>query len=59
MDIAQLDEHFGIPGVLTFRATASGLIYADITAPLATATVYLHGAHVAAWQPKGRAGHIP
>ena len=54
MDIAQLDEHFGIPGVLTFRATASGLIYADITAPLATATVYLHGAHVAAWQPKGQ-----
>jgi glucose-6-phosphate 1-epimerase len=54
MDIAQLDEHFGIPGVLSFHATASGLIYADITAPLATATVYLHGAHVAAWQPKGQ-----
>jgi len=54
MDIAQLEEHFGIPGVLTFHATASGLIYASITAPLATATVYLQGAHVAAWQPKGQ-----
>jgi glucose-6-phosphate 1-epimerase len=54
MDIAQLDEHFGIPGVLTFHSTASGLIYASITAPLATATVYLQGAHVAAWQPMGQ-----
>ena len=54
MDIAQLEEHYGIPGVLTFHATASGLIYASITAPLATATVYLQGAHVAAWQPKGQ-----
>ena len=54
MDIAQLDERFGIPGVLSFHATASGLIYASITAPLATATVYLHGAHVAAWQPMGQ-----
>jgi glucose-6-phosphate 1-epimerase len=54
MDIAQLDEHFGIPGVLSFHATSSGLIYASITAPLATATVYLQGAHVAAWRPKGQ-----
>jgi glucose-6-phosphate 1-epimerase len=54
MDTAQLDEHFSIPGVLSFHATASGLIYASITAPRATATVYLQGAHVAAWQPKGQ-----
>jgi glucose-6-phosphate 1-epimerase len=53
MDIPQLNEHFGIPGVLSFHVTSSGLIYATITAPLATATVYLQGAHVAAWQPKG------
>ena len=54
MDIAQLDERFGVPGVLSFHATASGLIYASITAPTATATVYLQGAHVASWQPKGQ-----
>ena len=54
MDLAQLNEHFGLPGVLAFHATASGLIHADITAPHATATVYLQGAHVAAWRPKGQ-----
>jgi glucose-6-phosphate 1-epimerase len=54
MDSTQLNEHFGLPGVLAFHATASGLIHADITAPHATATVYLQGAHVAAWQPKGQ-----
>jgi glucose-6-phosphate 1-epimerase len=56
MDINQLNEHFGLPGVLAFQTTASGLIRADITTPHATATVYLQGAHVAAWQP---AGHEP
>ncbi len=56
MDINQLNEHFGLPGVLVFQTTASGLIRADITTPHATATVYLQGAHVAAWQP---AGHKP
>ena len=54
MDLTQLNEHFGLPGVLAFHATASGLIHADITTPHATATVYLQGAHVAAWQPKGQ-----
>ena len=54
MDIAQLNEHFSLPGVLNFHATASGLIYASITTPQATATVYLQGAHLAAWQPKGQ-----
>ena len=54
MDIAQLNEHFSLPGVLSFHATANGLIYASITAPHATATVYLQGAHLAAWQPKGQ-----
>lgn len=54
MNLAQLNEYFGIPGVLAFHATASGLIHADITAPQAAATVYLQGAHVAAWQPKGQ-----
>ena len=54
MDLAQLNEHFGLPGVLAFHATPSGLIYAGITTPYAAATVYLQGAHLAAWQSKGQ-----
>jgi len=54
LDLTQLNEHFGIAGVLAFHSTDSGLIYADISTPFATATVYLQGAHVAAWQPKGQ-----
>jgi glucose-6-phosphate 1-epimerase len=53
MDINQLNEHFGLPGVLAFHATEGGLVRADITSPHATATVYLQGAHLAAWQPAG------
>src|ERR1700749_900844 len=54
LNLAQLNEHFGLPGVLAFHATESGLIHADITTPHAAATVYLQGAHVAAWQPEGQ-----
>ena len=54
MDLNQLNEHFAIPGVLVFRATTSGLSYAAITTPQATATVYIQGAHLAAWQPAGQ-----
>jgi glucose-6-phosphate 1-epimerase len=54
LNLTQLNEHFGLPGVLAFHATTSGLIHADISTPHATATVYLQGAHVAAWQPKGQ-----
>jgi len=54
LDLTQLNEHFAIPGVLSFHATASGLTYASITAPHATATVYIQGAHLAAWQPSGQ-----
>jgi glucose-6-phosphate 1-epimerase len=54
LDLTELNEHFGIAGVLVFHATPGGLIHADVTTPHATATVYLQGAHVAAWQPKGQ-----
>jgi glucose-6-phosphate 1-epimerase len=54
LDLTQLNEHFGLPGVLAFHATPSGLIYAGITTPHAAATVYLQGAHLTAWQPKGQ-----
>jgi glucose-6-phosphate 1-epimerase len=54
MDIAELNEHFAIPGVLAFHAVPSGLVYAEITTPHAEATVYLQGAHLTHWQPAGQ-----
>jgi glucose-6-phosphate 1-epimerase len=54
LDLNQLNEHFAIPGVLAFHTTPGGLTFAAITTPQATATVYLHGAHLAAWQPSGQ-----
>lgn len=53
MDIASLNEHFAIPGVLAFHQMDSGLIYASVTTSHATATVYIQGAHLTAWQPAG------
>jgi len=53
MDIAALTSHFGIPGVLSFHEIPSGLIYASVTTPHATATIYIQGAHLTAWQPTG------
>jgi len=53
MDIASLTDNFAIPGVLSFHQKSSGLIYANVTTPHATATVYLQGAHLTAWQPTG------
>jgi glucose-6-phosphate 1-epimerase len=53
MDLTQLNEHFGLPGVLAFHELPSGLIYADITTSAAAARVYLQGAHLTAWQPTG------
>jgi glucose-6-phosphate 1-epimerase len=54
MNLAQFNEHFAIPGVLAFGQTPGGLIYASATTPHATATVYLQGAHLTAWQPTGQ-----
>ncbi|SNS30099.1 glucose-6-phosphate 1-epimerase [Granulicella rosea] len=53
MDIATLNDHFGLPGVLAFEDHA-GLTRARITTPACTATVYLHGAHLTHWQPTGQ-----
>ncbi len=54
MDLATLNHHFGIPGVLRFEE-AHGLMRAEITSGEATATVYLQGAHITHWQPAGEA----
>ncbi|HEY0162098.1 MAG TPA: D-hexose-6-phosphate mutarotase [Edaphobacter sp.] len=52
MDIQQLNDHFGIDGVLHFDRHGE-LTRANITTPAASATVYLQGAHVTHWQPTG------
>lgn len=54
MDVAQLKEHFALPGVLDFHETPSGLIYLAVTTAHASATVYMQGAHLAHWQPVGQ-----
>ena len=46
----QLNASFAIPGVLSFDGHNS-LIRARITTPACTGEVYLHGAHITAWQP--------
>jgi glucose-6-phosphate 1-epimerase len=53
MDIAQLEENFGIPGHLTFE-DHNGLIRIQVHLDSAAAIVYLHGAHVTHWQPAGQ-----
>lgn len=53
MDIKQLNDHLGIPGVLHFEQH-NGLDCAVVTTPSASATIYLQGAHLAHWQPTGQ-----
>jgi glucose-6-phosphate 1-epimerase len=52
MDIARLNDEFAMPGVLGFEEH-EGLVRAVVTTPAASATVYLHGAHLTHWQPTG------
>src|ERR1700734_1263743 len=54
--LEDLNDHFAIPGALSFAPGNGGLIVARVATPACTAEIYLHGAHLAAWQP---AGHAP
>lgn len=59
MTIAQqVNTQFGIPGHLSFREDASGLVVAEITNPQATASLCLQGAHLMTWQPRSRAAPV-
>ena len=51
MDHVSLRQRFSVPG-LTFE-TDGGLTRVHVDTPQATATIYLHGAHIIAWQPAG------
>lgn len=50
----ELQHQFAIPGALTFSETPSGLALATIATSQAEATIYLQGAHLAAWTPAGQ-----
>jgi glucose-6-phosphate 1-epimerase len=51
--LQQLQDRYEIPGVLRFEAGPKGLIRAIVATPQAGAQVYLHGAHVTHYQPRG------
>ena len=46
-------RRFEIPGTAVFTDHPGGLVALEITAPGATGRLFLHGAHVTDWQPKG------
>ncbi len=50
---AQLTDRFAIPSILHFEEH-KGLLRAHIQTSAAEATVYLHGAHLTHWQPRGQ-----
>jgi glucose-6-phosphate 1-epimerase len=52
MDLKQLNDHFGISGVLRFEEHGQ-LGRAVVTTPVASANIYLQGAHLTHWQPVG------
>ena len=51
--VAELESRFGIPGIAQVLAGNGGLPMVRITTPAAAGEMYLHGAHVTSWQPRG------
>lgn len=51
--VAELQEQFGIEGVLAFDEPHAGMVRARITTAACSAELYLYGAHLTAWQPSG------
>lgn len=51
---AQLNARHALPGLL-FRDDPSGLVFAEIDSPQATASICLQGAHLVTWRPKDQA----
>lgn len=54
LDVAELDDRFGIPGVARVCEGNGGLTRITITNSRSEGDIYLHGAHVTAWRPSGR-----
>jgi glucose-6-phosphate 1-epimerase len=47
------NERFAIPGIAQIAAGNGGLPMIQITSPMASAEIYLHGAQVTSWKPAG------
>ncbi len=54
MTAQNIRSQFGIADALRFEETPGGLIRAIISSPQAEAAVYLHGAHITSWTPRGQ-----
>ena len=54
MDAAELADRFDIPGGVRFEPGPGGLTRAVISTPAAEAELYLQGAHLAHWTPRGQ-----
>jgi glucose-6-phosphate 1-epimerase len=52
--IAELARRFEIPGAAEVVSANGGLPTVRITSPEARGEMYLHGAHVTSWKPRGR-----
>jgi glucose-6-phosphate 1-epimerase len=51
---AELANRFDIPGALRFERAPDGLLRAIISTPAAEAELYVQGAHLANWTPRGQ-----
>jgi glucose-6-phosphate 1-epimerase len=51
--VEELNRRFTIAGVAQVNAGSGGLPRVRITAPAATAEIYLHGAQLTSWRPSG------
>ena len=54
MTASEIQSKFGMVNVLRFEDASGGLVRAVITGPQADATVYLQGAHITDWTPRGQ-----
>ncbi|MGD1275800.1 MAG: D-hexose-6-phosphate mutarotase [Tepidisphaeraceae bacterium] len=54
-DVGQLQEQFGVSGVVRIESGRGSLPMIVVNAEPAEAEIYLHGAHVAHFQPRGAA----
>jgi glucose-6-phosphate 1-epimerase len=54
MEAAKVANRFDIPEALRFETGPGGLIRAVISTPAAEADLYLQGAHLAHWTPRGQ-----
>jgi D-hexose-6-phosphate mutarotase len=54
VNLQALNDRFAIAGLARLVPGKGGLPCVAVSSPRATATVYLHGAHVAQWQPPGQ-----